>query len=144
MTLEAELSHRIGAWLLRDFGFVRVRVVRGYFGASEQLAMAFSNRIDDARERKDITSADYVGIFGAGVIARCRRSRDSQPVWVVVEVAAHIDEEIIKRAAQSAATLEVVFGEEGLPVVAGERIEPLHAARARQIGVAYIDVTERF
>ena len=138
--LEATFAHRATSILNREFGFTRIRVMHGRAGAFLQYAGEFIERVADAMESGLIPDEQWQRVFDTDVILQCRRPGETQPTWVAVEVAARIDQDDINRVLRSVQALETLFGEVALPVVSGERIDPPDVARARQLGVTYIEL----
>ena len=142
IVLETKFAHRASSLLNREFGFLRNRVVHGATGVFQRYGEEFLDAVADARDNGLITPDQTQRLLDTDVIVQCRRSGDTEPTWVAVEIASRIDEDDINRALRSAEALRVVFGEESLPVVAGERIDPPDAERARQSGVTVISIAE--
>ena len=142
MALETEFAHRATSWLNREFGFLRSRVMHGKTGVFQQYGEEFADAVADSVEAGLLTVEQGQRLFDTDVIVRCRRPGDTAPIWVAIEVAARLDENDIDRAQRSAEALRIVFGEEALPVVASERIDPPDAARALAAGVACVSLPE--
>ena len=124
------------------FGLRRCRVVLGKTGAMAHHAESFAEQIEDAHESGRITDAQLARILNTDVIVRCRRPSDSRTVWVAAEVAGRLDYNDIDRAVRSADALRLAFGDDALPLVAGERIDPPDLARAQQAGVAFVNMVD--
>ena len=139
---ETDFSRLAASLLNRDLGLRRVRVVKGNVISPSRHAEEFADNIDDAVENDTITDEQYRRILATDVIAQCLRPGSSERVWVAVEVAGRLDENDISRAVASAAILRALFGEEALPVVAGERIDPPDVERAERSGVVVISLDE--
>ena len=139
---ETDFSRLAASLLNRDLGLRRVRVVKGNVVSPSRHAEEFADNIDDAAESDTITDEQYRRILATDVIAQCRRPGSSERVWVAVEVSGRLDENDISRAVASAAILRALFGEEALPVVAGERIDPPDVERAERSGVVVISLDE--
>ena len=135
---ETDFSRIATSLLNREFGFRRVRVVLGNVIAMPRHAEEFQEKVAEAADDRLITDDQLQRIFATDVIAHCRRSGETEPIWVAVEIAARVDEDDIERAVQSAVALSRVFGEETLPVVVGERIDAIDADRARRSNVTCI------
>ena len=105
-------------------------------------AESFAEQIEDAHEDGRITDAQLARIFNTDVIVRCRRPSDSRTVWVAAEVAGRLDYNDIDRAVRSADALRLALGDDALPLVAGERIDPPDLARAQQAGVAFVNMVD--
>ncbi len=142
LVLEKDFADRATSWLNREFGFFRNRVVHGATGVFPQHREEFLDAVADAQSNGLITPEQTQRLSDTDLIVQCRRFGDTEPTWVAVEIAARIDEDDINRALRSAEALRVVFGEESLPVVAGERIDPPDVERARQSGVTVISIAE--
>ena len=139
---ETDVSRTATSLLNREFGFRRARVVLGNVIAMPRYAEDFHETVADAADDGVITDEQFQRILATDVIVHCRRSRDDEPTWVAMEVTARVDADDIHRAQRSAAALQTVFGEEALPVVVGERIDPPYATLAQESGVTCINPTE--
>ena len=139
---ETDVSRTATSLLNREFGFRRARVVLGNVIAMPRYAEDFHETVAAAADDGVITDEQFQRIFATDVIVHCRRSREAEPTWVAMEVTARVDADDIHRAHRSAAALRTVFGEEALPVVVGERIDPPYATLAQESGVTCIGLTE--
>ena len=139
---ETDFSRIATSLLNREFGFRRTRVVHGNVVAVPRYAEEFADSIAGAAEDGTITDEQLRRIFATDVIVQCRHPQSSELVWVAVEVSGRVDEDDINRAVQSAQILRVVFAQEALSVVVGERIDSQDAARAQQSGAAFIPLAE--
>ena len=100
----------------------------------------------------EIRQAELDGIveFGsdqvrwADLVLHGRRSSDNQPVWVVVEASAKIDEHDISRARHRADILAAVYREDAIAVVAGESTDDRDRARAGDAEVSVITLRPRY
>ena len=141
---ETDFARTATSLLNSEFGFRRIRVVQGNVIALPRYAEEFHEKALEATDDGLITDEQLRRIFATDVIAHCRRPGETEPTWVAVEVAARVDADDINRALLSAQALRLAFGEDALPVIAGERIDPPDAARLEQAGVAFIDISQRF
>ena len=139
---ETNASRTATSLLNREFGFRRARVVLGNVIAMPRYAEDFHEKVAAAADDGVITDEQFQRIFATDVIVHCRRSGEAEPTWVAMEVTARVDADDIHRAQRSAVDLQAVFGEEALPVVVGERIDPPYATLARESGVTCINLTE--
>jgi len=139
---ETDVSRTATSLLNREFGFRRARVVLGNVIAMPRYAEDFHETVAAAADDGLITDEQFQRIFATDVIVHCRRSPEAEPTWVAMEVTARVDADDIHRARRSAEALRTVFGEEALPVVVGERIDPPYATLARESGVTCIGLTE--
>ena len=139
---ETDVSRTATSLLNREFGFRRARVVLGNVIAMPRYAEDFHEKVAAAAEDGLITDEQLQRILATDVIVHCRRSQEAEPTWVALEVTARVDADDIYRAQRSAAALQTVFGEEALPVVVGERIDPPYATLAQESGVTCINPTE--
>ena len=139
---ETDFSRIATSLLNREFGFRRTRVVHGNVVAVPRYAEEFADSIAGAAEDGTITDEQLRRIFATDVIVQCRHPQSSELVWVAVEVSGRVDEDDINRAVHSAQILRVVFAQEALSVVVGERIDSQDAARAQQSGAAFIPLAE--
>ena len=141
---ETDFARTATSLLNRELGFRRITVVHGNVIAIPRYAEEFHDKAFAAADDGVITDGQLQRIFDTDVIAHCRRPGETEPTWVAVEVAARVDEDDINRAAQSAQALRLAFSEDALSVIAGERIDPQDATRAKQAGVVFIDISQRF
>ena len=139
---ETDVSCTATSLLNREFGFRRARVVLGNVIAMPRYVEDFHEKVAAAADDGSITDEQFQRIFATDVIVHCRRSQDAEPTWVAMEVNARVDADDIHRAQRSAVALQAVFGEEALPLVVGERIDPPYATLARESGVTCINLTE--
>ncbi len=139
---ETDVSRTAPSLLNREFGFRRARVVLGNVIAMPRYVEDFHEKVAAAADDGVITDEQFQRIFATDVIVHCRRSQDAEPTWVAMEVTARVDAYDIHRAQRSAVDLQAVFGEEALPVVVGERIDPPYATLAQESGVTCINLTE--
>ncbi|MDE2788348.1 MAG: hypothetical protein OXL37_17045 [Chloroflexota bacterium] len=139
---ETDVSRTATSLLNREFGFRRARVVLGNVIAMPRYAEDFHETVAAAADDGIITDEQFQRIFATDVIVHCRRSPEAEPTWVAMEVTARVDADDIHRARRSAEALQTVFGEEALPVVVGERIDPPYATLAQESGVTCINPTE--
>ena len=137
---ETDVSRTATSLLNREFGFRRARVVLGNVIAMPRSAEDFHETVAAAADDGVITDEQFQRIFATDVIVHCRRSPEAKPTWVAMEVTARVDADDIHRARRSAEALRNVFGEEALPVVVGERIDPPYATLARESGVTCINM----
>ncbi len=80
----------------------------------------------------------------ADLVLHGRRSSDNQPVWVVVEASARIDEHDISRARHRADILATVYREDSIAVVVGESIDDRDRIRASDAEVSVITLRPRY
>ena len=80
----------------------------------------------------------------ADLVLHGRRSSDNQPVWVVVEASARIDEHDITRARHRADILATVYREDSIAVVVGESIDDRDRVRASDAEVSVITLRPRY
>ena len=101
----------------------------------------------------DIRQAELAGIVGqssdqqvglADLVLYGRRSSDNQPIWVVIEASARIDEHDITRARHRADILAAVYRENSAAVVVGESIDDRDQARADDAGISVIILRSRY
>jgi len=101
----------------------------------------------------DIRQAELAGIVGqssdqqvglADLVLYGRRSSDNQPIWVVIEASARIDEHDITRARHRADILAAVYRENSAAVVVGESIDDRDQARADNAGISVIILRSRY
>ena len=102
LVLEKDFADRATSWLNREFGFFRNRVVHGATGVFPQHREEFLDAVADAQSNGLITPEQTQRLSDTDLIVQCRRSGDTEPTWVAVEIAARIDEDDINRALRSA------------------------------------------
>ncbi len=105
------------------------------------------DRINDIRQAElagtvERSSDQEVGL--ADMVLYGRQSSDNQPIWVVIEASARIDEHDITRARNRADILAAVYRENSAAVVVGESIDDRDQARATDAGVSVIAVRPRY
>ncbi len=136
--LEMRLHRRIRPLLSQHLGLRRARIVQS---ALHQAPDDFEATVAHASDEQRITGEQEHRIIATDIILHARSSRDGSPVWIAVEVANRIDGADISRSKESADTLAAVFGEDALPVVVGQRIDPADRQRADSAGVRYISLS---
>jgi hypothetical protein len=135
--LEMRVHRRIRPLLSQHLGLRRARIVQS---ALHQAPDDFEARVAQAADEERITGEQEHRILATDIILRAR-SRDRGPVWIAVEVANRINGADISRSRQSADTLAAVFGDDALPVIVGQRIDPADRQRAEGAGVRYIPLS---
>lgn len=80
----------------------------------------------------------------ADLVLHGRRSSDNQPVWVVVEASAKIDEHDISRARHRADILAAVYREDSIAIVVGESIDDRDRIKASDVEVSVITLRPRY
>ena len=80
----------------------------------------------------------------ADLVLHGRRSSDNQPVWVVVEASARIDEHDISRARHRADILAAVYREDSIAIVVGESIDDRDRIKAGDAEVSVITLRPRY
>ena len=80
----------------------------------------------------------------ADLVLHGRRSSDNQPVWVVVEASARIDEHDISRARHRADIFATVYREDSIAVVVGESIDDRDRIKASDAEVSVIILRPRY
>ena len=135
--LEMRVHRRIRPLLSQHLGLRRARIVQS---ALHQAPDDFEARVAQAADEERITGEQEHRILATDIILQAR-SRDRGPVWIAVEVANRINGADISRSRQSADTLAAVFGDDALPVIVGQRIDPADRQRAEGAGVRYIPLS---
>ena len=136
--LEMKVHRRIRPLLSQHLGLRRARVVQS---AVHQAPDDFEAKVQKAADDNRITGEQEHRLVATDLILRARSSRDANTVWIAVEVANRIDGADISRSRQSADALAAVFGEQALPVVVGQRIDPADRQRADAAGVRYVTMS---
>ncbi len=95
----------------------------------------FATSVEEAADRGIITDEQELRLKVTDLIMRARRKSDGAGVWVAAEASGTIDETDVSRAAESAAVLGTVFGEDAAAVVVGHRIRFEDRERAETQGV---------
>ena len=132
--LEMRVHRRIRPLLSQHLGLRRARIVQS---ALHQAPDDFEARVAQAADEERISGEQEHRILATDIILQAR-SRDRGPVWIAVEVAHRINGADIGRSRQSADTLAAVFGDDALPVIVGQRIDPADRQRAEAAGVRFI------
>ena len=132
--LEMRVHRRIRPLLSQHLGLRRARIVQS---ALHQAPDDFEARVAQAADEERISGEQEHRILATDIILQAR-SRDRGPVWIAVEVAHRINGADISRSRQSADTLAAVFGDDALPVIVGQRIDPADRQRAEAAGVRFI------
>ena len=134
--LEMRAHRRIRPLLSQHLGLRRARIVQS---ALHQAPDDFEAGVAQAADEERITGEQEHRILATDIILQAR-SRDRGSVWIAVEVANRINGADISRSRQSADTLAAVFGDDALPVIVGQRIDPADR-RAEAAGVRYIPLS---
>ena len=135
--LEMRVHRRIRPLLSQHLGLRRARIVQS---ALHQAPEDFEVTVAQAADEERITGEQEHRIIATDIILHAR-SRDRGPVWIAVEVANRINGADIGRSRQSADTLAAVFGDDALPVVVGQQIDPADRQRAEAAGVRYLPLS---
>ena len=138
--LEMKVHRRIRPLLSQSLQVRRTRIIQS---AVHQAPDDFSEAIATAADEGRISSDQEQRITATDIIVRAQRQSDRAPVWIAVEVANRLDVDDLTRSRTSADTLAAVFGEDGVPVVVGHRIDAVDRERADAAGVRYLEVPER-
>ena len=139
--LEMKVHRRIRPLLSQSLQVRRTRIIQS---AVHQAPDDFSEAIATAADEKRISWDQEQRITATDIIVRAQRQSDRAPVWIAVEVANRLDVDDLTRSRTSADTLAAVFGEDGVAVVVGHRIDAVDRERADAAGVRYLEVPERF
>ena len=135
--LEMRVHRRIRPLLSQHLGLRRARIVQS---ALHQAPDDFEAGVAQAADEERITGEQEHRILATDIILQAR-GRDRGSVWIAVEVANRINGADISRSRQSADTLAAVFGDDALPVIVGQRIDPADRQRAEAAGVRYIPLS---
>ncbi len=138
--LEMKVHRRIRPLLSQSLQVRRTRIIQS---AVHQAPDDFSEAIATAADEGRISSDQEQRITATDIIVRAQRQSDRAPVWIAVEVANRLDVDDLTRSRTSADTLAAVFGEDGVAVVVGHRIDAVDRERADAAGVRYLEVPER-
>ena len=128
------VHRRIRPLLSQHLGLRRARIVQSDL---HQAPDDFEARVAQAADEERITGEQEHRILATDIILQAH-SRDRGPVWITVAVANRINGADISRSRQSADMLAVVFGDDALPVIVGQRIDPADRQRAEAAGVRYV------
>ena len=133
--LEHRLHRRIRALASQALELRRPRVVQGPMQEPDE---DFAGLVEEALEGGRITDAQEARIEATDFILRAQRRSDRATVWIAVEASNKVHAGDIERARASADALRAVFGVDTVAVVAGYGIDPPDAARAKAVGVRYL------
>ena len=133
--LEMTVHRRIRPLLSQHLGLRRARIIQS---ALHEAPEEFERRVAQAADQGQISGEQEDRITATDIILQARGSGGRNVVWIAIEVANRIDKADIGRSHQSADTLAAVFGQEALPVVVGQRIDPADRQRAESAGVRYV------
>ena len=133
--LEHRLHRRIRALASQALELRRPRVVQGPMQEPDE---DFAGLVEEALEGGRITDAQEARIEATDFILRAQRRSDRATVWIAVEASNKVHAGDIERALASADALRAVFGVDTVAVAAGYGIDPPDAARAKAVGVRYL------
>ena len=135
LNLEMTVHRRIRPLLSQHLGLRRARIIQS---ALHEAPEEFERRVARAADQGQISGEQEDRITATDIILQARGNVGRNVVWIAIEVANRIDKADISGSRQSADTLAAVFGQEALPVVVGQRIDPADRQRAESAGVRYV------
>ena len=138
--LEITAARQIAPRVIQQMGLYHCDTL---VGPGISLAQDKINEIRQA-ELDGIVELGSDQVRWADLVLHGRRSSDNQPVWVVVEASAKIDEHDISRARHRADILAAVYREDSIAIVVGESIDDRDHIKASDAEVSVIILRPRY
>ena len=138
---EITAARKIVPNVIQEMGLYHCDMI---IGPGIHLAQERINEIREAERSGTVERSSDQQVGLADLILYGRQSSDDQPIWVVIEASARIDEHNITRARHRADILAAVYRENSAAVVVGESIDDRDQARATDAGVSVITVRPRY
>ena len=135
--LELRLHRKLRPLACRALALKRPHIVQSPIQETDR---EFLVHVEEAVENDVITEVQDDRIEATDFIMKAQRRNDPLPVWVAVEASNKIHAKDIERARATADALDAMFEGSALAVVAGYRIDPPDAERAKASGVRYVPV----
>ena len=138
---EITAARKIVPNVIQEMGLYHCDMI---IGPGIHLAQERINEIREAERAGTVERSSDQQVGLADLILYGRQSSDDQPIWVVIEASARVDEHDITRARHRADILAAVYRENSAAVVVGESIDDRDQARATDAGVSVITVRPRY
>ena len=141
----ADLERRLPRILpVRLFGMLKLYRPTVLLREASEPDREFLDRIQDATDEGVISLSDYGRITDTDLILQALRSREGgETIYCAAEASGVIDSEDVNRAVESAKILNVVYGEQTVPVVAGYSITDAAQVRTDAEDVIVVILNQR-
>ncbi len=140
----ADLERRLPRILpVRLFGMLKLYRPTVLLREASEPDREFLDRIQDATDEGVISLSDYGKITDTDLILQALRREGGEMIYCAAEASGVIDSEDVNRAVESAKILNVVYGEQTVPVVAGYSITDAAQVRTDAEDVIVVILNQR-